>query len=386
MPRPPRRFCLDYQPTAPAVGRTSTSIAVLSLLTSIRQYLIPFVEENVGPLSAKEASFVRAAELAGFDAFLRAHLWRGNGRRPMLRKPLMLAFLAKAVWNLPTTRALLDFLRANGTVRTLCGWETAAGVPSEATFSRAFAAFAEDRLPERVHAAMVEAAMGGRLVGHASIDSTEIDGRERAAPKPKERKSAGGRRRGPKKGQRGRLSPPRRLELQPGRALAENLADLPTACDRGGKRGSSGMRWWKGYKLHMAVADGGVPVAALLSSASLHDSQAAIPLMQMAGERADVLYCLADSAYDADRIAAFARSRGHVPIIEPSARRTGKPGLGPAERARFKERTTVERSFSDLKDNLGGRSVRVRGALKVMAHLMFGVIALTAAQLVRLLE
>jgi transposase len=313
-------------------------------------------------------------------------MWTGNGRAPLLRKPLMLAFLAKAVWNLPTTRALMDFLAANGTVRALCGWDTAAGVPSESTFSRAFAAFAADRLPGRAHEAMVRAAMGGRLVGHASIDSTEIDGRERAAPRPKEKRPAGRRRPGPKKGQRGRLSPPKRLEVQPGRPLAENLSALPGACDVGGKRGGCGMRWWKGFKLHMAVADGGVPIAAVLTSASLHDSQAAVPLMQMAGERAEMLYCLADSAYDADRIREFARSRGHVPIIEPSARRTGKPELDPAERARYKERTTVERSFSGLKDNHGGRFVRVRGAAKVMAHLMFGVIALTAAALVRLLE
>jgi hypothetical protein len=31
-----------------------------------------------------------------------------------------------------------------------------------------------------------------------------------------------------------------------------------------------------------------------------------------------------------------------------------------------------------LKDEFGGRTVRVRGAIKVMAHLMFGVIVITA--------
>jgi len=32
-----------------------------------------------------------------------------------------------------------------------------------------------------------------------------------------------------------------------------------------------------------------------------------------------------------------------------------------------------------LKEEFGGRYVRVRGARKVMAHLMFGVLALTGA-------
>jgi hypothetical protein len=60
--------------------------------------------------------------------------------------------------------------------------------------------------------------------------------------------------------------------------------------------------------------------------------------------------------------------------------------MSPEDEARYKERTAVERAFSELKDNYGARSVRVRGALKVMAHLMFGVRALTAMQLIRLLE
>ncbi|MCY4675106.1 MAG: transposase [Bacteroidetes bacterium] len=32
------------------------------------------------------------------------------------------AFLAKAVLNLPTTRALVDRLQSNPTLRRLCGW------------------------------------------------------------------------------------------------------------------------------------------------------------------------------------------------------------------------------------------------------------------------
>jgi len=39
-----------------------------------------------------------------------------------------------------------------------------------------------------------------------------------------------------------------------------------------------------------------------------------------------------------------------------------------------------------LKDEYGGRMVRVRGSLKVMAHLLFGIIPLTVDQLLRLVE
>ena len=44
----------------------------------------------------------------------------------------------------------------------------------------------------------------------------------------------------------------------------------------------------------------------------------------------------------------------------------------------------VERVYSRLKDEFGARMVRVRGATKVMAHLMFGVLALTVDQLLKL--
>jgi len=44
-------------------------------------------------------------------------------------------------------------------------------------------------------------------------------------------------------------------------------------------------------------------------------------------------------------------------------------------------RAYVERVNARLKDEFGGRMVRVRGNAKVMCHLMFGVLALTANQL-----
>ena len=61
--------------------------------------------------------------------------WRG---RPLEdRAALARAFLAKAVLDVPTTRALVERLRTEGLLRLLCGWEGAWAVPSEATFSRA---------------------------------------------------------------------------------------------------------------------------------------------------------------------------------------------------------------------------------------------------------
>ena len=52
---------------------------------------------------------------------------------------------------------------------------------------------------------------------------------------------------------------------------------------------------WTGYKLHIDVADGGIPICAVLTSASTHDSQVSIPLAKMSSKRVTNLYDLMDS-------------------------------------------------------------------------------------------
>jgi hypothetical protein len=93
-----------------------------------------------------------------------------------------------------------------------------------------------------------------------------------------------------------------------------------------------------------------------------------------------------DAAYDAPQIRAYSEALGHVPIIDANPRRGEKKEMDPAQAVRFRNRSTAEHVNSALKDNYGGRFVRVRGAAKVMTHLMLGLIALTATQLFRLLE
>ena len=106
--------------------------------------------------------------------------------------------------------------------------------------------------------------------------------------------------------------------------LAEMLADF-NCCDVGTKRNAKGHTTsWIGYKLHIDTADGDVPIACLLTSASVHDSQVALPLATITADRVTNLYDLMDSAYDAPEIPAKSRSLGHVPIIEANPRRGGK--------------------------------------------------------------
>ena len=175
--------------------------------------------------------------------------------------------------------------------------------------------------------------------------------------------------------------------------LPEMLAELPRGCDIGVKTSAKGhTHHWRGYKLHLDVADGQIPICAVLTSASVHDWQVAIPLATMSTQRVTYLYGLSDSAYWARHIAKYSRELGHVPITDPKqVRHKGTPfqtcasnELDAAEKQRYRERTMIERVNGRLKDEFGGREIRVRGAAKVMAHLMFGILALTADQLLRL--
>ena len=203
----------------------------------------------------------------------------------------------------------------------------------------------------------------------------------------------------PRKGEQRPAPEARRLERQESMTLEEMLADLPTACDTGVKRNAKGhQESWQGYKLHIDAIDGGLPVSCLLSSASLHDSQAAIPLAKLTAGRVQNLYDLMDSAYDAEQIRACSRQLGHVPLIDSNPRRDAHKkaelqrealaqrsiGQLTPQARRYHERSTVERVNGRLKDEFGGRHVRVRGHAKVLCHLMFGVVALTVDQLMRL--
>jgi hypothetical protein len=85
-----------------------------------------------------------------------------------------------------------------------------------------------------------------------------------------------------------------------------------------------------------------------------------------------------DSAYDARSIHEQIRSLGHIPIIDTHPRRdsTQKAELHAeakrrkllnynyAEDVRYRERTNVERVNARLKDEFGGRMIRVRGNAK----------------------
>jgi hypothetical protein len=162
------------------------------LWNSIQRWLIPSIEDEIGKLDGRQKEFVAVCEMCEPEKFMAKYEWTGNGCPPSSRLSLFKAFVAKALWNFPTTSALLDAMRRGSSLRRLCGWETLAEIPSEATFSRAFAQFAKDKLPQIIHEAMIKKRLAGKIVGHSSIDSTAVKIREKAAAKKANPEAAAG--------------------------------------------------------------------------------------------------------------------------------------------------------------------------------------------------
>jgi len=357
------------------------------LMGTLQRHLFDRLEECwERPLTDKEQQLISILELVQIEKFVASSLPQRLGRKRHDRRALARAFVAKAVYNHPFTCSTREALRTSRGLRRICGYGRRCDIPSESVFSRAFAEFAKMSLGEKVHEAMVEKFAKPGLVGHISRDATAIEGREKPVAKVRPPKSAPRKKGRPRRGEVREPKPETRLERQCRQSAPEALAELPVHCDVGTKKNSKGYKQtWIGFKLHADVNDCGLPISVALTAASLHDSQVAIPLMQMTSARVDYLYDLMDAAYDAQPIYAVSRSLGHVPIIDRNSRGKEVVPLAPHEAARYRERSVAERFNSRLKENFGAGNVMVRGAEKVRLHLMFGVIALFADQLLKLI-
>ncbi len=360
--------------------------------TKIQGELFPYLEEIFAdPITKKQKQLIEILEIVEVERYVGYPKYHWMGRKPKDRQAIARSFVAKAVYNCLTTRDLIEGLRTVPNLRKLCGFPRKGDIPSESTFSRAFGEFAKDELGEKAHNALVEGHLSDEIIGHISRDSTKIEGNERAKKKEKKEGSEGQakpKKRGrPKKGEeRKDKEEDKRIKKQVMQTAEEALKELPKECDKGTKRNAQGYKeTWIGYKFHIDSSDCGLPITTVLTSASLHDSQVAIPMMEKTTEKITYLYDLMDSAYDAGTIWEISKELNHVPIIDKNPRRGSVIPMAPAEAMRYNERTTVERVNGRLKEEFGGSHVKVRGNEKVNMHLMFGIIALFADQLLKLM-
>ena len=153
---------------------------------SIQGKLFPWLEEEIRRLSEKQQQLVTVLKFARVEQFI--PYWHGGVGCPLKdRWAIARIYVAKAVYNMPTTIALIDRLQNDKSLRRLCGWERRDEIPHSSTFSRAFAEFAEMGLPSRVHEALIKTHRSKTLVGYISRDSTAIEGREKVCAEAKKK-------------------------------------------------------------------------------------------------------------------------------------------------------------------------------------------------------
>ena len=348
---------------------------------------------------------VHTLDLINMDALL-GYSAKTAGAPEHNRVALAQAFVAKAVLGFEQTTQLRSRLAVDVLLRRLLGFESNRRLPSEATFSRAFAEFARTGLPAKAHEALIRQHLGQALIGHIARDSTAIHARARAQYSPAETaalneakaakqaqltqqdKQPKRRGRPPASAAQAQKAKPRsRIPAQLLQTPEQALAELPHLCNKGKKLNAQGnFNTWVGYKLHLDVACCGVPITAALTSASVYDNQVSVPLARLSAQRVTSLYTLMDAAYDSEALRQLERELGHVPIVAINSRgRDNPPTLDEAQKKRFGERTVVERINSRLKDGFGCGSVWVKGHAKVLCHTTFAVLAVSSDALMRLM-
>jgi hypothetical protein len=378
--------CTDPSCTTPVAHK------FLQRWSCVQQTLMPELTEQLAAITPKLERLIHVLEWVRIEEFVQRP-YGDRGRPPHERAWLANAFVAKALLGLPNTAALLERLHMDRSLRRICGFALCKRLPSESTFSRAFDEFARGQLAQRVHEALIKDTLGQSIIGHVCRDATAIEGREKVR-KPQTPADTGSpvkvkRQRGrPRKGEQrpSQDDTPCVLAIQQSQGLEQMLAGIPRHCNRGVKCNAQGYKnSWSGFKLHIDTADCGVPLSALLSSASVHDSRCAIPLSRMSEQRVHAyLYDVQDAAYCSEVLRSDSLSRGRVPLTDHNPRKGQKIEFAPHEAQRYKVRSAAERTNARLKEEFGADNVMVKGADKVMSHLMFGLLVLSADQLMRL--
>jgi hypothetical protein len=370
-------------------------------IKNIEISLFPELQEQFGRLSSKEEKLIKILDFAQIEERI-AVVKITNP--PKDREEIARAFIAKSVYNLQTTRDLIDRLKVDRTLRVLCGWRYAADIPSESKFSRVFDELSRLQIAQKTHQQFVDTYLGDTLFMYSASDATAIPMREKPVKKEKPQPQPKRKRGRPKKGEAPAPKTPTILQQQHEMTDAEAMLSLlPVACDVGVKKNAKGYKeTWIGGKLHISVVDGDIPITAIFTSASVHDSSVALPLIQQTSQRVDYLYDLMDAGYDAKSIREYSKTSGHQPIIDINPKNSQKLkahiALNKEEKKKFaslnlplscdthhyNQRSMAERVNAYLKDDFGCKTIYYQGATKVASVLSFGILSICIHQALKL--
>ncbi|MCT6917463.1 MAG: transposase [Bacillus wiedmannii] len=245
-----------------------------------------------------------------------------TGRPPICRKALLKCFFLKTVFQIDSLRKLTRFLHQYPSFRVSCGLYF---VPHVSTFSRVGTWFREKGIPV-IHEKVLQE-LNLELIPCVLIDST---------------------------------------------ALRSSLYDSQAKWGKSTRYG-----WYKGYKAHVCSTPEGVVLSYAFTTANVHDSKMAPVLLQDIKDQ-NVLFSVADAAYDSQRIYEIARTC-NIFAMNPINPRNGEQNKSTHRRVLshfiqtifgkqlMKERRKIEQQFSKLKDK-GLEQPRWYGQNRYLLH------------------
>lgn len=230
---------------------------------------------------------------------------------------MIYALVARIVERIPTIKDLVKRLRHDFMFHLECGFLFSDRIPSEASFSRFTQKLSESNVLETVQETLLLQAIQEDFITDdvVAIDATHFESRDQATSQEKKQKPE------PKK--RGRKPKAEQEAFQQEKEAQENQKNIyektikdqldvsletlrtkiPLRPNWGIKKNSEGKNtFWFGFKAHLAVGSKSQYILqSLMSSASLHDGKAAIPLLKGIQERLSSLtirYGVFDAGYD----------------------------------------------------------------------------------------
>jgi hypothetical protein len=292
------------------------------------------------------------------------------GRKGYNLFPIFGILMLKLMYHERTMKETLQHVEENMNLRDILGLPQ---VPSEASMSR---------LSRKIEAivsisAMHERLIGvydegmGRIIGHLSMDSTTIEAREKpfkkekAPPEPPKKRGRKAKGSVEEKEYLERLAREEEARLQYLAATPEKLiAELEMRCSITAKKNSKGkIQYFIGYKAHIATDDFGVPISFVVTGACVHDSKVAVPLLKAVYDLTDYFYILLDKGYICPAVNDYADMIERPVIIDRKTYKGKDPiPLEPAAAQRYKARTIVERTNSELKDGYLPDKIYKRGS------------------------
>ncbi len=252
---------------------------MLSRVINLETILFPLFKEDLRleELSKKESKLIKILDFAEIEKNITVVTITNT---PKDREEMARAFVAKSVYNIQTTRDLIDRLHSDRVLRVLCGWRYSREVLSESKFSRVFKEFSDLELAQKTQEKFVQKYLSDTIFLYNATDATKIPLRQKPIKVKKKVKTKYKRGR-PKKDE---IREPmessiltKQKDMQTPKAMLELVS---TMCGVGIKKNSKGNREkWIGGKLHISVVDGDIPITAFYSGANVQVMHYAEPML-----------------------------------------------------------------------------------------------------------